>query len=740
MKILFVQISDMHCHTTDASCTLKIDKAIDAIKSLPKADKVILIFSGDLVDTNARNEYKVGRQMIGRFVERASRVLDCGFIPIYIVPGNHDMDLPVGCRDAATIESWNKQEHLSDELKRMNRFFEYSASKRCFSHDKLCDIHTEKLDDISVQICLLNSAPFSTRQPDDKQFHFFPAQIGEKLQRKSGIDLKITIMHHHFEWCEWNTKEMIKKAIVSDDITFFGHDHSAESYTTQYSSGQQNTIFMGGKFDLDAEKDAAFNIAIFDSTQHSITKYQFDWAIGAGIFIPKNQSETAQIQHSLVPKEDFRRSLMIDDQGISDSVNSYFVLPKFSVEGGTFSTRESTKELTSEDIFLALENNRVIRITGNTGAGKTSLIKYLYNSAASHGYIPLLIENRDYRDSRIDKMFKDLFDEQYGAATEYAYERYKQSDISKKIVFIDNLDLVQNTRARENLVNAILEAGMMLIYTAKERLQDLEEIVKNKLEDKKLCTLDIRPMYKESRDALVEKVGRLLGKNNAEIDSVKLALDYMVQCQTVLFNFTSNDTLQYIKYFFREGTTEHKGFQSISLIFETNIRTAILGVCSPEVSNIYLILLDFLADHMYFELKTERITSEIFSKVIEEFNNKRRTNINPKLFLNNCIAANILTEASDAFAIEFHDKNTYAYFVAKSLSRQFEKSPTDLAKLKFVMQHICFGINDTIILFLSFIRSNTGIITSIQKSAQELLQNFPRWNFEEKTFHFCTVL
>ena len=31
------------------------------------------------------------------------------------------------------------------------------------------------------------------------------------------------------------------------------------------------------------------------------------------------------------------------------------------------------------------------------------------------------------------------------------------------------------------------------------------------------------------------------------------------------------------------------------------------------------------------------------------------------------------------------------------------------------MNHICFGINDTIILFLSFIRSNTQIIMEITK-------------------------
>ena len=736
MKILFVQISDMHCKVSDASCTFKVDRAVEAIKTLPTIDKAALIFSGDLVDTGSKKEYRIGKQMLGYFLKQLSDNLNCGFIPTYIVPGNHDMYLPKDCRDAATIESWNKQEHLDEELDRMKQFFEYSKTKRCFQKEKLCDVCIEQFGNVSVQVCKLNSAPFSTRSHDNKELHFFPAEIKGKLDRQSDVDLKITIMHHHFEWCEWDTKEMIKEAIKSDDMTFFGHDHKAESYTTQFSDGQKNTISMGGKFDLAPGNAAAFNALVFDSEQRSILRYQFNWSIEGGIFVSKQQETLALSKHLLAPKEEFLKSLMQDTQSVSDSLDDYFVFPKFSVEGIAFSASESLRELNEEDIFDALESNRAIRITGSSGAGKTALIKHLYSSASSHGFLPLLIVNRDYRDSKIEKMFRDLFEEQYGADISYLFEKYKQAPASKKIYFVDNLDLIQNAKARENLVNTILESGAMLVYTAKERLQDLEEVVKNKLEGKETCTLDIRPMYKESRDILVTKVGRIMKKGDEEIESVRLALDYMVQSQTGLFSFTPSDTLQYIKFFFREGTTENKGFQNFSLIFETNIRNAILNVCPAEFSNMYLMLLDYLADYMYFELKTERISNEDFARTVEKFNQSRRTAIKPKSFLTSCVKANILTEASDDFAVEFHDKNTYAYFVAKALNRQFEKDPTELAKLKFVMQHICFGINDTIILFLSFIRSNTRIITEIQTAAQDLLKEVQEWDFKERNIPF----
>lgn len=332
MKILFIQISDMHCKASDASCVFKVDRAIDAIKALPATDKAVLIFSGDLVDTDSQEEYRVGKQMLGHFLGQLSDALDCGFIPTYIVPGNHDMYLPADCRDAVTIESWNLQEHLEDELARMKRFFAYSKTKKCFEKDGLCDVNIVNFGDIKVQVCKLNSAPFSTRKPDDKQFHFFPARIRKKLERQPDVDLKITIMHHHFEWCEWSTKEMIKEAIKSDDMTFFGHDHKSESYTTQFSDGKSNNIFMGGKFDLALGMDSAFNAVIFNSEQNSISRYQFDWSIDAKIFVEKNQGELVLSKHLLAPKDEFIKTLMQDTQGISGSLDDYFVFPKFSAE------------------------------------------------------------------------------------------------------------------------------------------------------------------------------------------------------------------------------------------------------------------------------------------------------------------------------------------------------------------------------------------------------------------------
>lgn len=113
--------------------------------------------------------------------------------------------------------------------------------------------------------------------------------------------------------------------------------------------------------------------------------------------------------------------------------------------------------------------------------------------------------------------------------------------------------LIKNAKACKNLLDSVLESGRLLIYTTRDRNIDLEETVKEKIEGREIATLEICPMYKETRDCLVSNVGRIFEKTNDEIEAVKASLDYMAQCQTGMLSFTPSNTLQYIKYFFQGG-------------------------------------------------------------------------------------------------------------------------------------------------------------------------------------------
>ena len=717
MKLLFIQLSDMHCCSSDHSLTDKLNKAVSAIRALGKVDGVVLVFSGDLSDTADPNEFKTGRHLLGMFLHQLSEALNCGFIHTKIVPGNHDMILPKGSRGAKEIEAGTRMSIFLKSWIVLKDFSHIQPANNCFVKDKICDVNTITVGDVKLQFCLLNSAPYSTRDPEDKQFHYLPTYVGEKLTRNPEVDLKITVMHHHYEWCEWNTKELLKKTLATDDIVFFGHDHKAEAITTVNGDGSTFNIIMGGQFNLNIDKECAFNVVTYDSNTREMERFEFNWAIKENIFIPVSRGKINKKKKGFAPTDAYLDMLLKDKQNIRTRFTDYYVLPKLVAEGDAFSSDKHVECISINDIFAAVKTDKVIRITGNSGSGKTALLRYLYAKSIELGYMPILIENRDYKDSRIDKMFRDLFKEQYGTMSEYGYNAYDQADRASKIVFIDDIDLISNQKAQENLIASILDSGKLLICTAKEKYQDLEEIVKAKLQGKTISTIDIKPFYKETRDKLVGKVCVIYGKGQEEIDVIITALDYMVQCQTSIFSFMPVNMLQYIKYFLQGGASDRKGVQTISMVFETNIRNSIISCVKDSVANVYLMVLEYIADQMYFGLQAERINISDLEKIINGYNSKKKADIIAKRFLNSCVEAHILKEDDNFFSVSFFDKNIFAYFVAKSINRELEKDQTNLEKLSFVMNNICFGINDTIILFLSFIRSNTNIILRIADDA-----------------------
>lgn len=98
--------------------------------------------------------------------------------------------------------------------------------------------------------------------------------------------------------------------------------------------------------------------------------------------------------------------------------------------------------------------------------------------------------------------------------------------------------------------------------------------------------------------------------------------------------------------------------------------------------------------------------------------------------------AHILTNIAESFDICFCDKNTFAYFVAKYINQSLERDPTNQADILYIMNHICFGINDTIVLFLSYIRSNFRIILKIASASEKLLGNYPELDFDVNNVPF----
>ena len=736
MKVLFIQLSDMHCGANDYKLNEKITKIPNALKHIGNFDHVILIFSGDLVNTANQNEFKVGRKKIGQLLSALSEEFNCGFINTVIVPGNHDILLSDDCRNAHEILAWEKDDHIDDELNLMKDFFDYAQSKGCFKEDKICDNIIIDFNNLKIQISLLNSAPFSTREYTDKQLHYFPAYVGEKLHRADKVDVKMTVVHHSYECCDWQTKDMLRTEFKKDDIVFIGHDHKPEAITMRNGDGTDTNIIMGGCFDLHEKNESSFNTVVFDTDTEIFSVYTYSWDTSKFLFNHKKLCKLKKKSTMVVPLGSYVNELLQDQKhSISQNLMDYFVVPKISVYGSEYSYDADSKRLDADDIFEMLLDDLVIRISGAAGCGKTTLIKYLYMESIKKGYLPLFIEKRKYNDNRFDKILKDMFELQYNED----FEIYDQHDHSKEIVFIDDFDLVSSTDFGNRFAQFITDSGRLLVFTTRDIVQDIETVAKEKMKESEFRSLIINPFYKETRDELVNKIGETLHKNKDDVATAITALDYLVQCQAKLFTSSPANLIQYILFFFNQSEHTDKGTKTLSLVFETNIRNSLLGVIKEKDANIYLSLLEYFAGRMYFDNHSERISVSTFQTLVSEFNANRLTDVNAKEFQDACVKAQLFKTENLSFDTLFNDNNTFAYFVAKFINSELEKDFDNTDHLMYVLEHICFGINDTIVLFLSFIKSNIKIILRIAELAEEILEKYPEWSIDENNLKFLSL-
>lgn len=732
MKILFLQISDMHCKASDQNLKQKILKIAPALKEVGHFERIVFVFSGDLANTANENEYKAARSLIGKLISTLSNTFKCGIIKSFIVPGNHDIKLSDSCRSCKDIVKFDQAEKIESEIELMDNFFKYSTSKKCFLENKIVDVHTFIFDNKKFKICLLNSAPFSTKCPDDKELHFLPDYVSEKLIRDDGVDFQITVIHHSYEWFEWKSKEMLKNHLPSNDLVLFGHEHTAEAYSQDNHNGTELNVIMGGEFTLNLEDAASFNAIVFDTENIEFQHNEFEWDKNNCIFKIKKQVKFTKKKIALEPTEKYIKGLLKDKQNISSLFTDYYVFPKLAVKGELFSD-DYIDNIDAKKIFDILSEEKIIKITGNASVGKSALLKYLYLKAKEFGYVPLFIEKRRYNENKIEKILNKMFKLQYGSVD---YSLYEQGNRNIQIVFIDDIDLIENSKNCQHLIEYILNSGRLIVCSAKEKWQDLEEIVKENLEGKTVSSFEIPYFLKENRDKLVNNICDINKKSSDEKLIICSSLDYMAQCQSGLLSLVPTTIIQYIKFFLSNDNQNNTGIKAISLVYETNIKSAIINSASGDNAGIYLSVLEFLASNMYFNYHAEYINTIDLENIVDNFNKLRKAKINAKKFCNVCKSADLLREREDSFCIHFSDKNTLAYFIAKSINKEIEKDPTNQEHLKYVMQHICFGINDTIILFLSYIRNNTNVILNIAKTAADLLKNYPELDFDKNNMPF----
>jgi hypothetical protein len=335
-----------------------------------------------------------------------------------------------------------------------------------------------------------------------------------------------------------------------------------------------------------------------------------------------------------------------------------------------------------------------------------------------------------------NNFIKRLFEDQYGDDP-ILFEKYQQTENTKKILIIDGWDQLSNSHNRERLLQMIGEKFEYIVFSIGNVQQSIIELIKNEInKNQSFQELHLNPFFGEKRSQLVKNICLLNNPNNNEdVEKVNKLIDSLVQNDSNLFSLNPGFIIRYTNYFIKDRYYDYtKGEAIFSKVFEYELQRSIMEFTQKQDVDEILIVFEEIAGYMY-NSRNDIIKIEDMRKVIEEYNLEYGMKVNPSLVLDIGKRAKIFKETDD-LSIYFANKNYLAYFIAKYLLRIAQDDDPDYSGIQYALKNICFGINSDIILFISYLSRNVKAMTSIATQAGELLSPWEEIDFSKNNIAF----
>lgn len=751
MKIAIVHLSDFHIKDKDIIIFKKIDGFISSLKSFDRLDNIIILISGDISARGKTNEYKVFDRLKGTLIKKIkSEICENTFIPIYTVPGNHDIDYDLLNRKSNDIVEAYKNNQidrlLDDEFNSIENFCSCNYNKFSIDKNRIVAKHFRQYDNFSIQINLINTAPFSTLEHDDRELHYFQDNDYSVIEKMNNIDLCLTVMHHPFDFFYWNTKFKLEDFIAKNNhMLFIGHEHKDKIVEVYNDKKTGLYISKAGEMQWgNSEFSDAFNTIIIDTTKRVFSAYSFTWDNNKDVFKKTENLNNKIINNKttkLMPLPEFLTELNLDQSLLykTSFYNEYFVFPTLVPDNNNDET--SVKINNINDFYDTLNKHKKLWIKGASHSGKTTLAKHIYNELLNEK-IPLILRVSNGR-FNIKNLEKTLFSEQYGFE-DGDWDRYEQTDKDKKIIIVDDFDLIDNKKTKQKLLLHFEEKyESYIIISSENSSYDIIEDVKEEVEEKynkksSFCQLSIYPFFRKKRSLLVKNI---CGINNItkekDISAINKLIDRIVQNNASMFTLKPSFIIQYTNFFLQEGQYESKNGEAIfSKVFEYNITSSLLKYSSETELDEIITGIEEISYYMHFN-KKDVLKYDELEKVINDYNVNYYVNLNPKDLYDTLIKTNIFKEDNETFALYFCNRNYLAYFVARCLYRKFQ-SEGEYDDIKYILRNICFGINSDIILFISYLSNNTQIIRSICEYADQIMSDFGKVDFKNNNVNLLS--
>lgn len=731
MKILFLHLSDAHFREDTALYNIKINAMVNSLCQVSEFDQCVLVFSGDVVFSGEKNQYKVAENFIGQLIKKIKeRKLGDKKIHTLITPGNHDNLSANPDRNIEELKRYytinNIDEKFYHELAQLENFYTFANRNSCFIKGKVVDIRKLTFENFTLKVNLINTSPFSLlcEANEDKGLHYMPQREIDKLDFERQENYTISIIHHSPEWFSDNSKQSLyNKLYENSDLIFLGHEHFSLS-ETKIVNNKSKVDISNGLALYGTNTDKGFNTLVLDTKKCTLTGYKHVY--NGTIYKPSknlsNENVVFRGKNKFAYTAEFTNFLETDiDERNGEKYLPYFVFPTLEEKGIKNNIKNYCISTETKFLEMLISKNK-ISIEGGSRSGKTILARYLCR-LLKENYVPIFLEEENFSIKDNNKLIKYAFYNQYG---DYAdMDEFWQLDPRERVLIVDGYDKVVKNKWNKFMKESGEKFGHIIIFGGVNWNFNIQEKTLEELSDNEVLHLNICPFYYVKREQLIQKICSSFQDRKIEnvIEKAK-EINEEITNQIRYFQLNPDFIHQYVIYYLNFSYMKtQKESNVFSKVFEANLTFRLAKHAGEENVDEIMVALDFIAHYIHFNKKYP-LTFEEFENIIENYNKEHDNNLKPKFVYDVALKSNIIRNVTDRFSIEFCDENLLAYFTALHLNRKFNGGEGK-EELKSILDNICFQPNGDIVLFLSYITSNIQILNPI---AESLIKHMEDWD------------
>lgn len=764
MRLQICHLSDIHFLAGKNYVDEKKEKICDAILSrAEKREDILFLISGDIAQSCSEKEYDMALDFFEYLKEELNirKELRAYFI---FVPGNHDAILDEDDYD----EENRRKEILSQKDNLEKKKMEYYQTKMCEKQNnffafrdlltddtriireetgnKLLDKFELKISGFSVFINALNTSWISQRNEKPSEI-FIPKSIYEKtIYKKEGLN--ITMYHHPSNWMHPDDKICFDSIIRSNsDMIFVGHEHVGREEYVKADKAEYNLEYGEVLQDLEDKTNSAFKIHYVDD-KGEIASYRYKWNDSdkyyVGTELPKRKlGENIDCAFTFLP--DYQEWLNSFDMQVTHPkkkkvyLQDIFIFPNVEEYKKNKDFSEGTKDritIKGEELLNYIIDNKYIEFSGGAKVGKTALTKMIAKQMNAQGIHTVIIdckESKTISARNLDKIEAMYIYKAYGKEKE---EMFRQLSLNKKMIIIDNIDIIKSKTEKQEILNQLLNFyGYIIEFTSTSyEVAMLSETI-NKTDKIELKHCVIKEFNNKQRNRLYKKWYMLNDGGNVIVDEdiekkVKEATDTINTLKGNGYMPCIAPNILIILQQLEFQADKNQDRSNYGYMYEFLINKAILDMkktCITVSDDIAVGILIRVAKYM-LEKHCRTVGIHDFTQIVDSYNQCYITEASKDTYLNGYINVDLIECENDE--IKFKYPYIHYYFTAKYLATNISK---EFAKRK--IKEMSSNLQDEecgdIMIFLCHLTKEEYVFKNVLECSKKLLKDVQMFDFNQ---------